>query len=45
MHRERDILCFSREERGRYTEAVIKPMLFAVLSFALPIVTVFATAL
>jgi len=45
MHRERDILYVSREERGRYSEAVIKPMLFTVLSFALPIVTVFATAL
>lgn len=45
MHRERDILYMSREERGRYAEAVIKPMLFAVLSLALPIATVFAAAL
>jgi len=45
MHRERDILCFSREERGRYTEAVIKPMIMTVMSFLLPIATVFAAAL
>jgi hypothetical protein len=45
MHRERDILYMSREERGRYTEAVIKPMLMTVMSFLLPIATVFAAAL
>jgi hypothetical protein len=45
MHRERDILCFSREERGRYTETVIKSMCLTFMSFALPVVTVFAAAL
>jgi hypothetical protein len=45
MHRERDILCLSREERGRFAEAVIAPMLFAAMSIALPIATVFAAAL
>ena len=45
MHRERDILCLSREERGRYSEAIIKMAALVCVSFALPIVTVFATAL
>lgn len=44
MHRDRDILYISREERGQYTDAM-KPMLLMIMSFALPIVTVFATAL
>lgn len=44
MHRDRDILYISREERGCYTDAM-KTMLMMIMSFALPFVTVFAAAL
>jgi hypothetical protein len=44
MYRDRDVLYVCREERGQYTEAM-KSMLVMFMSFALPIVTVFATAL